>query len=178
MQKRVVWTISFTLAMISLTSCYQKEKKTVDQFTIAPDIVENKPVPKQDSTIKDIENLFDETGEKQLKNACDQIYSKSGHDIYILTLDNIEPWENFTEFSDAVAERWTFRNPDKGIVILISAKLQELRLISGSATEEIIGEETLGEIINEDMFPEFRESNYLKGTMDAINKIATILNAH
>lgn len=178
MQTSTNWIILLSLSMISLTSCYQSEKKSEEQFNIAPDVIESKPIPIQDSTIKDLENLFDDIGEQQLKSSCDQIFRESGHDIYILTLDNIDPWDNFTEFSDAVAERWTFRNPDKGVVILISAKLQELRLITGSTTEEIIGEDALSGIINDDMFPAFRDADYLKGTMAAIEKIETILKDH
>lgn len=120
--------------------------------------------------INDSENLYTAEEKDSLNKIINEYEIASSDEIYILTVKNINPYEDLTNYSDALFNVWKpgKKEKDNGLVFVISRELGELRMVSGSDIEKKLSEEDSYHIINNIMIPAFMNSDYYAGTKEAL----------
>jgi uncharacterized protein len=94
------------------------------------------------------------------------------HQIFLLIVPSLDG-ENIAEFSQRTATAWNIGQPGFGNGFLISIALAEgtVRIETGSAFEWFIQDGTADKILQEVMFPLFRQDRFVEGVQRGLEEI-------
>ncbi|HCB63249.1 MAG: hypothetical protein A2W93_11240 [Bacteroidetes bacterium GWF2_43_63] len=169
MRKVVFLPLIMVALMQMLISCgNQKQTDAEDNFEVVADTMDSKVTPKILGTITDYEKLFTEGESKTLAARCADFEKKNAIPIGVFTSENIGDYNNFTEYADAVSEKWNGCKDNQGLLFVISNKLGEIRMISCPATENRISDKDFDYVINTVIFDSFRKNQFFDGIINAL----------
>ena len=94
------------------------------------------------------------------------------HQIFLLIIPSLAG-ENIVEFSQRTASAWEIGQPGFGNGFLVSIALDEgtVRMETGSAFEWFIQNGTADKILQEEMFPLFRQDKFVEGLERGLEEI-------
>ena len=160
-------SIKFTIVLLTLvlmtSSCgFFKKSQKEKPFTLK---TENINFPKSIGYINDFENILTDQEEKELTAIVKEHELKTTDQIAIVTLTNIEPYDNIDDYSFDLANYWGVGQKDKnnGILIALGKNLRAIRIQNGIGIEKRLTDTETKKIIDEVMVPEFKENNYFIG---------------
>jgi len=157
-------------AMLMLGSCGSNTKESSeDEFEVVADTLTKKVTPEIRGTLTDYEKLFTEGESKSLQEKCAAFEKKNAIPAAVFTCDNIGEYNTYTEYADAVSEKWNGCKENQGILFVISNKLGEIRMISCPATESRISDQDFDYVINTIIFEAFRKSQFCDGILSALD---------
>jgi len=130
--------------------------------------------PKTNGWVNDYENLFSENEEKTLDSLISEFERKTSNEIAIITIDstNLKNQE-INDFTLKLANYWGIGKKEKnnGILFCISSQLRKIRIENGFGIEKVLTNEKTKEIIDNNMIPYFKESEYYQGTLSGLYAI-------
>ncbi len=172
--------IIFGVLIISLTACQYNNKKE-DLYETA--IVENTSIQQESSQfpnpkgyVNDFEGIFSTEQLKTLENRLISYEKKTTKELVVITIDSMLPYDTIDDFSTAISNHWGIGKKEKnnGLLIVISKKLQKIRISTGLGTEKILTDEICKNIIDQISIPAFKKGDFYDGTektiMALINK--------
>ena len=132
--------------------------------------------PEINSLVIDSEDIISKEEEIKLEKLLHQIHTKTGHKIFVIIRNLIEPWEDPDLYSLALAKHI---NDDlklnSSILIYVNNGLRKIRIQNiDEITEKLTDSETK-EIIDSIIIPEFKNGRYYNGLYKGIEKISTEL---
>lgn len=165
-----ILNFSCFLALTVVLSCSQQQNDRSEEpdFEITAEELETHVTPKSRGVITDYERLFSKEEFEQLLTSCNNFKSKNNIPVFVLTNPDFSDYRSFTDFADAVSEKWNICVDEHGILFVISAKLGEIRMISCPATEGKISDEDFDHVINNIIYSSFRKGKYAEGLMNAL----------
>ncbi len=163
----------FLLFIFFLWSCgNNKQKDNPNDFIneTSNEQIQAQEMPVKMRWINDKENLYSTAEKDSLNIIINENELKTTDEIYILTVKNISPYEDLTNYADALFNIWKpgKKEKDNGLIFVISREIGELRMVSGSDIEKKLSEEESYHIINNIMIPAFMNSDYYSGTKAAL----------
>ena len=134
-------------------------------------------MPLKQDWVNDYEELFAAEEIDTLRNIIIDYEEKTTNEIYILTIKDINPYEDLTNYSDALFNVWLpgKKDKDNGMIFIISRELGELRIVNGSDFTDSFTSEECHDIINDVIIPYFINSEYYKGTKEGIIQTIKII---
>ena len=126
--------------------------------------------------VNDYEHIFTKEQNEKLEKLISDYEKLTTREIAIVTINSIEPYDNFKDFSTDLSNDWGVGKykKDNGLVIVFSKNLKELRISTGNETEKILTNEICKKIIDNFMIPEFKNGKFYtgieKGLIELINK--------
>ncbi len=170
MSKRVFFWGFLTVLLFSVFSCGNKKQKNDEtDFQVTGEEVEIHNTPEQKGVVTDYEELFSKSESEALTQKCNSFSDKNAIPVAVMTNPSFGDYKSFTEFADAVSNKWQICNNDEGILFVISNNLGEIRMISCPKTETRISDEDFDYVINQVVFDAFRQSKFADGIMNAID---------
>jgi len=130
-------------------------------------------VPKYEGFVNDYANIISESVEDQLETDLQQLAtSTNGAEVAIATITSLnqEPIEMVAQdFFDS----WKIGKADldNGVLLLVALDDREVRIQTGYGTEAVITDSYAGRIIRNQIMPAFKEGNYDKGILAAVESI-------
>ena len=127
--------------------------------------------------VSDFEKIFTDQQVQFLDSMISKHESETANEIAIVTLAldtvSIRSEKEFDQFSLALFSQWGVGKKEKnnGIGIIISNKLRKLRIEVGKGMESKLTNAEAKFIIDSLMIPEFKRSNYFKGTMRGLQEV-------
>lgn len=161
---------------LTLISCGNRSNSTDNNFEVVADTLANKVVPEVKGAITDYEKLFNEGELKSLAATCENFEKDNAVPVGVFTSENISDFNNFTEYADAVSEKWNGCKDNQGLLFVISNKLGEIRMISCPATENRISDNDFDYVINTVIFDEFRKNQFADGIIKALDYLGQKIN--
>jgi uncharacterized protein len=129
--------------------------------------------------IIDNADILTEVQEDSIVEVIKKLRLEVGSEIAVLTIDSLGA-RKLEEFSLSMADSLKVgrASHNDGVLITISFYDRRARIEVGTGLENIIKDELAGEIIREQMAPEFRQEKYGLGIYLAVAKIAALIRAN
>ena len=122
--------------------------------------------------INDYANLLSDSTKQSLRDALANFEKETTNQVVIVTFKSLEE-ESLEDFSIRLAEKWKIgsKKHDNGIIVLIFEKEHEIRIEVGYGLEGVLPDAVCNKIIRHEMVPAFKEGNFDKGIMNAVNAV-------
>ncbi len=167
--RRLRLFVLFNSAILLLSCGSEKAEQSDNQFQVTADEMKTHVVPKQKGAVTDVERLFSPAQSDSLTAKCKQFESDYQIPVMVLTSADFGDFASFTEFADAVSEKWQICSKEQGILFVISSKLGEVRMISCPETEKKISDQVFDHVVNVILFGAFRQGRFSTGVEEALD---------
>ena len=148
----------FAVILLSVGGCRGKED--------LPKILERQ------GWVSDYADMLKTEEKKRISSELESYENETCHQIYLLIVPSLEG-ENIVEFSQRTASAWEIGQPGFGNGFLVTIAMQEgtVRIETGSAFEWFIQNGTADKILQEVMFPLFRQERFIDGIERGLKEI-------
>lgn len=122
--------------------------------------------------VNDFAGIYSAGYKTQLENNLSDFEKQTGAEIAVVTIKSLEG-ENLEDYAVRLFEKWKIgkKGTDNGLLLLISKDDRKIRIEVGYGLEPYINDGRAGEIIRNQMSPEFKKDNYEGGTLAAITQL-------
>lgn len=129
--------------------------------------------PKSMGFVSDYSNLFTKVQRDSLTQIIKDFEYKTTNEIAIVTVDSIEPYSDFDQYSlDLFNARGIGKKDiNNGLSLNISIQRRRSRIVTGYGTEKILTDSICGAILKNILVPEFKKENYFLGTKNTLEEI-------
>lgn len=126
--------------------------------------------------VNDFGDIYSSEFESKLNYKLSEFEKNTGGEIAVVSIKSMEG-ETVEEYAVKLFEIWKIgkSKEDNGLLLLISKDDREVRIEVGYGYEPYITDARAGEIIRNDIVPEFKKSNYEEGTERAIDSIISLI---
>ena len=132
-------------------------------------------IPALSNPVVDNACIISPSTESELNNALINLSTQTGIQIAVLTIRSLQG-EDLESYSMRVAEKWQLGDAEKdtGVLLLISLDDHAVRIEVGYGLEGTLTDAKCGLIIRNVIAPNFRNGNYDRGIVEAVNNIIGI----
>ncbi len=129
-------------------------------------------VPEIDGRVTDKAGLYSLEFKSQLEEKLAKIDNETRAEVAVLTINKL-PDAYIEEYAVEVFEKWGIgkAKEDNGVLLVIAKDDREVRIEVGYGLEGAITDGRAGEIIRNEIVPQFKLDNYELGTMAGVEKI-------
>ncbi len=131
--------------------------------------IQEVPNPQQvnGSWVKDMAGILDETTEGKLNSVISELEVKNGTEIAVVTVSETAPSASVKEFTTALFNYWGIgkKGKDNGVLFLISKGDRRVEIETGYGIEPILPDAKVGNIINTQIIPRFKQADFSGGTL-------------
>lgn len=136
-------------------------------------------IPKYSGRVNDFANIFSSDFKNSLEQKILEIESQTTDQIAVVTIKNLQG-TTVEDFAEQLFKSWGIGQKDKdnGILLLVSMEEKKVRIEIGYGLEATITDGQAGEIIRNQITPEFKKGNYQQGVLSGIEKINQYLTGN
>lgn len=136
------------------------------------------PVPKPQGFVTDLAGVLDAPTRTRITHLAEELQAKTGAEIAVLTVATTQPLDDFT-YAMRVAETWRpgRKKDDTGVLFLVAVTDRKVRILVGYGLEGILPDGRVGEIIDQEVVPEFRAGRYGDGVVGGVAAVARTVAA-
>src|SRR6478672_5253052 len=126
--------------------------------------------------VNDFAGVLKPAEREALEQRCKALREKTGAQLAVVTLKSLEGGQ-IDDFAVKLFKRWGIGDKEKknGILLLVAIQDRKARIEVGYGLEPILPDALAGRILNEQLFPAFRQQRYADGLTAAVNRIAEIV---
>lgn len=161
------------LVLISFKNFAQETetKKPIPEFDFSE--LKNSKFPKPIGYVNDFEEIFTVEQKNKLERKLSDYEEQTTNEIAIITINSIEPYDNFSDYATNLSNDWGVGKVDKdnGLTIVISTNLKQIRISTGNGTEKTVTDEIRQNIIEQIIIPDFKNGNYYDGIVKGLAKL-------
>ena len=130
------------------------------------------PNPNSDFYVYDELKLIDNDLRNHIVNINTELKEKTGSQIVVAIIDGLDG-DNINRFATEMFEKWKIGSDEKdnGVLILASINDREIWIEVGYGLEGALPDSKIGNIIDEEIIPEFLNENYSIGIENGFNRI-------
>ena len=126
--------------------------------------------------VNDYAGVLAPAEEASLEERCRKLRQDTGAQLAVVTLKSLEGGQ-IDDFANKLFARWGIGEKDKknGVLILVAIRDRKARIEVGYGLEPILPDALAGRILNEQLFPAFRQQRYAAGLTAAVDRIVAII---
>ncbi len=126
--------------------------------------------------VNDFAGLYSATFKINLESKLREFSRITGNEISVVTIKSLEG-SDIESYAVTLFEKWKIgkKGKDNGLLLLIAKNDRKVRIEVGYGLEPIINDGRAGEIIRNQITPEFKKENYEGGTQNAVDQIITFI---
>jgi uncharacterized protein len=126
--------------------------------------------------VNDFADILKPAEEAAIESRCRQLREKTGAQLAVVTLKSLEGGQ-IDDFAVKLFERWGIGQKDRknGVLLLVAVEDRKARIEVGYGLEPILPDALAGRILNDELFPAFKQQRYEDGLSAAVNRIAAIV---
>jgi len=135
-------------------------------------------VPILERQVTDLAGLFSLSAASEMDHRLKILEEETGAQVAVLTIPSLEG-QVLEDFSMRVVEAWKLGSQDRdnGVLVLIARDDRKIRIEVGYGLEGVIPDVLAGRIIDNAMKPAFREGDFSRGTLRAVELIDGLVRA-
>ena len=176
MPKRIFWIIILCLAIASFPSFHSFISFHQPSLALK---VQQIPNPQQvyGGWVTDMADLLTPETEAKLNRIISRLERRNGTEIAIVTVPETSPADSPKQFATKLFNYWGIgkKGKDNGILFLISKKDKRVEIETGYGVEEILPDSLVGNIIDRQIIPYFKQDNFDRGTLVGTKNIISAL---
>jgi uncharacterized protein len=118
--------------------------------------------------------------ETNLNQQISQLEAKNGSEIAVVTVPDTAPSASPKEFATTLFNRWGIgkKGKDNGVLLLISQGDRRVEIETGYGVEAILPDAKVGNIIQKDITPKFKKSDFNGGTLAGTKALIVSLSGN
>src|SRR3954471_15955911 len=126
--------------------------------------------------VNDFAGILKPAERDALEARCKELREKTGAQLAVVTLKSLEGGQ-IDDFAVKLFKKWGIGQKDKknGILLLVAIQDRKARIEVGYGLEPILPDALAGRILNEQLFPAFKQKRYADGLTAAVNRIIEII---
>lgn len=126
--------------------------------------------------VNDFAKILNPADRAALEESCRSLREKNGAAFVIVIVDSLEGGE-INDFTNKLFKQWGVgqKGKDNGLLLLVALRDRKARLEVGYGLEPIIPDALAGRILDEHLFPAFRQQRYADGLKAAVNRAAQLV---
>ena len=126
--------------------------------------------------INDFAKVLTPADKAALAERCRALREKTGAGFVVVVIDSLEGGQ-IDEFANKLFKQWGIgqKGKDNGLLLLVSMRDHKARLEVGYGLEPIIPDALAGRILDEQLFPAFKQQRYAEGLKAAVNRAAELV---
>lgn len=134
------------------------------------------PEPSRYFYVYDEANVIDNYLEDYIINANEQLYSKTGAQIVVVTLNSLDG-NSEQEIAVQLFRKWSIGSKEKnnGVLMLIAPNEKRLWIEIGYGLEGALPDGKVGEIRDKYIFPYFKENDFNTGILKGFDAILSVV---
>lgn len=138
--------------------------------------IEKLPEPSFNFYVYDEANIIDERTENYIINVNKELSKKIGAQIVIATINDLGK-EDIRLYANKLFEKWKVGSKEynNGLLVLIVPKDREVWIEIGYGLEGPIPDSRAKRIIENSIFPYFRDNDFSNGVLSGFNEIVTLV---
>ncbi len=129
-----------------------------------------------DGDVNDYADILSDAEEQALEQRCRQLRERNGAQLVVVTLRSLAGGD-IDDFAAKLFERWGVGDADRddGLMLLVAIEDRKARLEVGYGLEPVLPDSLAGRILEQQLFPAFRQERYAAGLSAAVNRAAEIV---
>lgn len=129
--------------------------------------------------VNDFAGILTPAEKGSLEDRCRQLREKTGAQLAVVTLKSLEGGQ-IDDFAVKLFKRWGIGQKDQnnGVLLLVAIQDRKARIEVGYGLEPILPDGRAGRILDEDLFPAFKQQRYAEGLNATVAKIARIVETN
>jgi len=135
-------------------------------------VIQDAPIPALTGRVVDTAGILSSAEESELARRLELIENETSVQIVVATIPSLEgaPIE---DYSIRLAEAWKIGQAglDNGAIVIVVPEERRVRIEVGYGLEAVIPDGMAGRIIRERMAPAFRDGDYYRGLLSAVEGI-------
>jgi uncharacterized protein len=131
---------------------------------------------KATSDVSDFAEILSPADREALEQRCRDLRQKTGAQLAVVTLRSLEGGQ-VDDFAAKLMKQWGIGEAGKnnGVLLLVAINDRKARIEVGYGLEPVLPDALAGRVLQEQLFPAFRQQQYAAGLTGAVNRIAEIV---
>jgi uncharacterized protein len=136
-------------------------------------------IPQYKGRVNDFAQILSSDFKTKLEQELAQIEISTTDQIAVVTVKDLQG-TTIEDYSEQLFQKWGIgqKGKDNGILLLVTVKERKVRIEVGYGLEPTITDGRAGEIIRNQITPEFKKGNYEKGIQNGVDKINQYLTGN
>src|SRR5262245_16319247 len=149
--------VFLTLAMVFLCAAYAPAQEELPTDRLLRSL-------QATADVNDFAGVLTAAQRDALEERCKQVREKTGAQLAVLTLKSLEGG-HIADFAVKLCQRWVIGQKDKknGVLLLVAIQDRKARIEVRYGLEPILPDALAGRILNDQLFPAFRQQRYADG---------------
>lgn len=121
-------------------------------------------IPPSKGYVNDFADILSERGKEELNNICINMKRQGIAEYALLIVKKIEGGD-IIGFTGEVFDKWQIgeKGKDNGLLLVVSIEDRKIRIQTGYGLEAVLTDGEVGNIIDTEILPSFKASNYEEG---------------
>lgn len=126
--------------------------------------------------VSDFAQVLDAAQRSALEERLVQLRKKTGAEMAVVTLRSLEGGQ-IDDFANKLFQKWGVgkKGQDNGVLLLVAIEDRKARIEVGYGLEPILPDALVGRVLNEQLFPAFKQQRYAEGLDQAAQHIVGIV---
>lgn len=132
--------------------------------------------PPENRPVYDLAKLISPADREQIEQRCLALREKNGAALVVVILPSLEGGQ-IDDFTNKLFAQWKPGDKERkdGVMLLVAVQDRKARIEVGYGLEPVLPDALAGRILNEQLFPAFKQQRYADGLKAAVNRIAEIV---
>jgi uncharacterized protein len=126
--------------------------------------------------VSDFAGLLDPADHTAINDRLNALRQRTGAQFALVTLNSLEGGQ-IDDFVNKLFAKWGVgeKGKNNGVMLLVAIKDRKARIEVGYGLEPILPDALAGRVLDEQLFPYFKQQRYAQGLSLAINRLAEII---
>jgi uncharacterized protein len=131
---------------------------------------------KPDGFVNDFAGILSPAQRQAMEQSVRDLQQKTGVQVAVVTLQSLEGGQ-IDDFAAKLFRRWGVGQKDKsnGVLVLVALKDRKARIEVGYGLEPILPDALAGRVLDEELFPAFRQGRHAEGLERSVRRVAEII---
>jgi uncharacterized protein len=167
-------SLIFRRAVIALSLAWFSLVCVVGQEELPTDRLLRSLQPTAD--VNDFAGIITPAEKQSLEERCRNLREKTGAQLAVVIVKSLEGGQ-IDDFAVKLFKRWGIGQKDQknGILLFVAIQDRKARIEVGYGLEPILPDALAGRVLNEQLFPAFKQQRYADGLTAAVDRIALII---
>lgn len=118
------------------------------------------------------------TGEqkKLLEARCKELRAKSGAQLAVVTVKSLDGGQ-IDDFANKLFSHWGIgeKGKNNGLLLIVAMEDRKARVEVGYGLEPVLPDALAGRVLNQNLFPAFKQKQYFEGLQASVNRLCEIV---
>ncbi len=126
--------------------------------------------------VNDYAGILTSEQKATLEERCKQLRSQSGAQLAVVTVKSLDGGQ-IDDFANKLFSRWGIGEQGKnnGLLLLVAMEDRKARVEVGYGLEPVLPDAFAGRILDQDLFPAFKQKRYFDGLQAAVNHLCEVV---